>query len=115
MILANTEELHDRIDHLTARVHELEAALQTLQSQVSDEPHPILRKDSFQGLPSLSVPSGSGTSPSADSAPPLVQVPEFPSPTPISTMKLDPAATVESCGNVLASPLILCSQYSLVA
>lgn len=109
MILANTEELHGRIDHLTARIHELEAALRTLQSQVSDEPHPILQKDSLQELPSLPIPSGSGTSPSAESAPPSAHVPEFSSPTTVSTMKLDAAATIESCGNILTSLLNLCS------
>ncbi|PFH47589.1 hypothetical protein AMATHDRAFT_67507 [Amanita thiersii Skay4041] len=43
LILANTEELHDRIDHLSLRIKELEGALCELQSSVSDKPHPLLR------------------------------------------------------------------------
>ncbi|CCA77568.1 hypothetical protein PIIN_11545, partial [Serendipita indica DSM 11827] len=42
LILSNTEELHNKIDNLTARIHELENALETLQSLHYDEPHPLL-------------------------------------------------------------------------
>ncbi|KAF9495618.1 hypothetical protein BDN71DRAFT_1416721 [Pleurotus eryngii] len=45
LVLANTEELHDRIDALCARIRELEDALQTLQASVSTAPHPLLRND----------------------------------------------------------------------
>ncbi|KAH6896152.1 hypothetical protein BKA70DRAFT_1318523 [Coprinopsis sp. MPI-PUGE-AT-0042] len=41
----NRMELHDRIDDLCARIHELEDALRNLQGQLSDEPHPLLRED----------------------------------------------------------------------
>ncbi|KAK7063598.1 Zn(2)-C6 fungal-type domain-containing protein [Favolaschia claudopus] len=45
LVLANTEELHDRIEHLVSRIRELEDALRTLHETVSDEPHPLLRTD----------------------------------------------------------------------
>ncbi|KAJ7726359.1 fungal-specific transcription factor domain-containing protein [Mycena metata] len=45
LVLANTEELHDRIEFLCARIRELEDALRTLQETVSDRPHPLLRTD----------------------------------------------------------------------
>ncbi|KAK1228600.1 hypothetical protein PQX77_008350 [Marasmius sp. AFHP31] len=48
LVLANTEELHDRIEGLCGRIRELEAALRVLQMQVSDEPHPLLTPDLLQ-------------------------------------------------------------------
>lgn len=45
MILSGTEELHERIDSLCTRIKELEDALKSLQEQVSDQPHPLLRTD----------------------------------------------------------------------
>ncbi|KAJ7157332.1 fungal-specific transcription factor domain-containing protein [Mycena filopes] len=45
LVLANTEELHDRIEFLCARIRELEDALRTLQETVTDRPHPLLRTD----------------------------------------------------------------------
>lgn len=42
MILANTEELHDQIEALQARVKALEEALRILQASVSTQPHPLL-------------------------------------------------------------------------
>ncbi|KAG9222051.1 hypothetical protein CCMSSC00406_0008036 [Pleurotus cornucopiae] len=45
LVLANTEELHDRIDTLCARIRELEDALRTLQASVSTTPHPLLSND----------------------------------------------------------------------
>jgi hypothetical protein len=41
-ILANTAELHARIERLNIRVCELENALRTLQASISKEPHPLL-------------------------------------------------------------------------
>ncbi|EAU85818.2 hypothetical protein CC1G_05035 [Coprinopsis cinerea okayama7 len=41
-ILANTEQLHEKIGQLSDRVRQLEDALQSLQSQVSPHPHPLL-------------------------------------------------------------------------
>lgn len=41
-ILANTEELHERIERLNTRARELEDALRVLQASVSREPHPLL-------------------------------------------------------------------------
>ncbi|KAF8079273.1 fungal-specific transcription factor domain-containing protein [Lyophyllum atratum] len=52
LVLANTEELHDRIEQLCTRNRELEKALRTLQESVSDEPHPLLQKDVLQPITS---------------------------------------------------------------
>ncbi|KAJ7696746.1 fungal-specific transcription factor domain-containing protein [Mycena rosella] len=45
LVLANTEELHDRIERLCGRIRELEDALRTLQETMTDRPHPLLRPD----------------------------------------------------------------------
>ena|ERR1700733_2674758 len=45
MVLANTEELHEKIEHLRSRVRELEDGLRALQSTVSDQPHSLLQDD----------------------------------------------------------------------
>ncbi len=42
MVLANTEELHERIEILCGRIRALEDALKVLQASVSIEPHPLL-------------------------------------------------------------------------
>lgn len=47
-MLANTEELHERIERLCARIRELEDALKKFQAAVSDHPHPLLRSDLLQ-------------------------------------------------------------------
>lgn len=58
LVLANTEELHDRIEHLCSRIRELENALRTLQETVSEDPHPLLRQDLLQvKAPQSSLPS----------------------------------------------------------
>jgi hypothetical protein len=70
MILAGTEQLHDRIGQISARNRELENALRTLQEQVSDQPHPllmnILRINTIQG--SLSTPSTSSSNKSSSTS-----------------------------------------------
>lgn len=45
LVLANTEELHERIENLSSRIRELETALRALQHTVSDDPHPLLRPE----------------------------------------------------------------------
>lgn len=52
MVLANTEELHTKIERLCSRVRELEDALRLLQKHVSKEQHPLLREE----LLALKVP-----------------------------------------------------------
>jgi len=69
MILAGTDELHDRIEQLILRNRELETGLQALQESASDQPHPLLRTDvlrpSFlQGSSSEPSTSSSSKSPS---------------------------------------------------
>ncbi|KAG6827101.1 hypothetical protein H0H92_013213 [Tricholoma furcatifolium] len=62
LILANTEELHDRIDTLCARNRELEAALRIAQQLVSDQPHPLLQKNGTQPIaPRDTAPSSNAT------------------------------------------------------
>jgi hypothetical protein len=60
-ILANTEQLHDKIVELSERVRQLEDALGDLQSKVSDASHPLLapellRLKTFQDLYGISIP-----------------------------------------------------------
>ncbi|KAJ7631664.1 fungal-specific transcription factor domain-containing protein [Mycena polygramma] len=64
LVLANTEELHNRIEHLCSRIRDLEDALRILQEAVSDRPHPLLRTDllHIKSAPSPEGPSSSGGS-----------------------------------------------------
>ncbi|KII88009.1 hypothetical protein PLICRDRAFT_162945 [Plicaturopsis crispa FD-325 SS-3] len=48
LILADTEELHERIERLCYRIRLLEDALAAIQSSVSDEQHPLLQEDLLQ-------------------------------------------------------------------
>lgn len=45
LILANTEDLHARIETLSSRIRDLESALSSLHAKHSDEPHPLLTRD----------------------------------------------------------------------
>ncbi|KAH8099453.1 fungal-specific transcription factor domain-containing protein [Cristinia sonorae] len=45
LAFADAEELHKKIDRLRKRVSSLEDALRTLQSAVSDDPHPLLQQE----------------------------------------------------------------------
>jgi hypothetical protein len=65
LVLANTEELHDRIELLCSRIRELEDALKSLQGTVSEAPHPLLRPDLLQ----LKAPQVSASAPSTSSTP----------------------------------------------
>jgi hypothetical protein len=47
-VLANTQQLHERIEDLCSRIRELESALGNVQSKVSNEQHPLLRNDLLQ-------------------------------------------------------------------
>ncbi|KAF7767920.1 transcriptional regulator family: Fungal Specific TF [Agaricus bisporus var. burnettii] len=44
-ILANTEQLHDKISELSDRVRQLEEALEQVQAQCSNQRHPLLAPD----------------------------------------------------------------------
>ncbi|KAF9476029.1 hypothetical protein BDN70DRAFT_996004 [Pholiota conissans] len=73
MILANTEELHDRIDAVSARNRELENALRILQESLSDQPHPLLLEKDVLNLrinTGASSSASSGTSASSSSKSP---------------------------------------------
>ncbi|KIM38235.1 hypothetical protein M413DRAFT_248465 [Hebeloma cylindrosporum] len=70
LILANTEQLHERIDHISARNRELENALRTLQQAVSDQPHPLLSMDVLRINTTAQHGSSSGPSTSSSSKSP---------------------------------------------
>ncbi|CCM03523.1 uncharacterized protein FIBRA_05657 [Fibroporia radiculosa] len=44
-ILANTEQLHEKIKIMAERIRQLEDALQRIQSEHSTEPHPLMRQE----------------------------------------------------------------------
>lgn len=44
-ILANTEQLHEKVHEMSDRIRQLEDALQILQSRSTPEPHPLLSPD----------------------------------------------------------------------
>ncbi|KAJ7511773.1 fungal-specific transcription factor domain-containing protein [Mycena galericulata] len=73
LVLANTEELHERIENLCARIRELEDALRTLQETVSDRPHPLLRTDL---LHLKTRPASDDASPSSNGSGSSYEVPE---------------------------------------
>ena len=87
LILANTEELHHQIDQLRSRNRELENALQLMQENVSDQPHPLLRKDILRIPTSHHDSSSAGPSTSSSSKSPTASM--------ISPI-LDPPAPTES-------------------
>ncbi|KIJ13816.1 hypothetical protein PAXINDRAFT_170130 [Paxillus involutus ATCC 200175] len=60
LVLANTEELHNRIEIMSTRIRELEDALRQAHSEDFDQPHPLLA-GSITVIPQGSVPE---TSPS---------------------------------------------------
>lgn len=59
-MLANTEELHEKIIQLQDRISSLENALATLQAAHSSQPHPLLREDLLE----LKAPLGTELAPS---------------------------------------------------
>ncbi|CEL61942.1 putative transcriptional regulatory protein C1F7,11c OS=Schizosaccharomyces pombe (strain 972 / ATCC 24843) GN=SPAC1F7.11c PE=4 SV=1 [Rhizoctonia solani AG-1 IB] len=58
-VLANTEELHEKIIQLQDRISSLENGLATLQATHSSQPHPLLRED----LLDLKAPLGTELAP----------------------------------------------------
>ena len=67
MILANTEQLHDRIDLIMVRNRELEYTLRSLQDTVSDQPHPLLMEKDRLNL-KITIQQGSSSDPSTPSS-----------------------------------------------
>ncbi|KAJ3574344.1 hypothetical protein NP233_g1815 [Leucocoprinus birnbaumii] len=104
LVLAGTEELHDRISHFSSRIRDLEGALQALQTQVSDAPHPLLLKDSLGELTPAPAPLRPTTSSSADPiSTPIPGPSRRTPPTTIATMEPDPAAITEFSGTLSVS------------
>ncbi|PVF91680.1 hypothetical protein CPB86DRAFT_791886 [Serendipita vermifera] len=62
-ILSNTQELHNKIEALQARIKDLEAALAQLQSKVTSEPHPLL----VQSFEAVTEALQSGNAPAKNS------------------------------------------------
>ncbi|CAE6417865.1 unnamed protein product [Rhizoctonia solani] len=58
-VLANTEELHEKIIQLQDRISSLENGLATLQAAHSSQPHPLLREDLLE----LKAPLGTELAP----------------------------------------------------
>ena len=69
-ILANTEQLHEKITQLGDRVRELEEALEVAQTVISNQPHPLLSPDLLRIK----------TSQDLYATPPCVSSPQDPSP-----------------------------------
>ncbi|KAF5352509.1 hypothetical protein D9756_006274 [Leucocoprinus leucothites] len=102
--ISGTEELHDRIHHFTSRIRELEGALQALQAQNSDAPHPLLLKDSVEELAPVSAPSRPIASSSGGQTPVPAQAPSRTTPTAtVVTMEPDPTAITEFSGTLSVS------------
>ncbi|THH20506.1 hypothetical protein EW146_g857 [Bondarzewia mesenterica] len=68
-VLANTEELHAKIDVLTGRIRELEVGLAALQGTISDETHPLLKEDRMKYRNSPPTQSGGASPQNATEAP----------------------------------------------
>lgn len=91
------------VEELKDKVAQLEAALQALQSKVSDEPHPLLQNGAAQRSSSSSESggeSGSGGSPSEASG---GSVPSSSSPSSGQSPQTDPSSTQEEEQDVLDS------------
>ncbi|KAG6871938.1 hypothetical protein C0995_014720 [Termitomyces sp. Mi166 len=80
LVLANTEELHDRIETLSLRIRDLETALQTAHQSVPDQLHPgpLLQKDVLQPIfphnaNPLAVTTSNTTNNSSTASAPLQQ------------------------------------------
>ncbi|KAF8650271.1 hypothetical protein AX16_005325 [Volvariella volvacea WC 439] len=87
LVLANTEELHDRIDRLCGRIRELEDALRSLHANHSSQPHPLLTLELLQlkgpenfnvSTTSLSSSSKSPSNPPPSSQPSDSRSPSIP-------------------------------------
>ena len=75
MVLANTEELHEKIERLCARVRELEHALRTLQSTVSEQTHPLLREELVKAPITGLTTSGRNDSPPQPTSSGIAHIP----------------------------------------
>lgn len=60
-ILANTEQLHDKIIQMSERIRQLEDALKVVQAKCSSDPHPLLQQDSLRIKNSLELYSSHAT------------------------------------------------------
>jgi hypothetical protein len=102
MILSGTEELHERISQLQGRVRDLESALRTMQTAVSDDPHPLLDNNTLR-LPPLPPPSRTGSSPASSSSSPsmVTSQPNNRDPVPSVVLKMEEdVVTIDAFGTV---------------
>lgn len=56
MLLADTEQLHEKIRVMSARIRSLEDALQTLHSRFTRQTHPLLTADQLNVKSTLEIP-----------------------------------------------------------
>jgi len=84
LVLANTEELHNKIEVMSARIRELEETLRQMQSEASDLPHPLL-SDTITVISNDSPESSSSSS--------------YPEQQPQHSNKADPDSVIDAFGD----------------
>ncbi|KAG1799032.1 uncharacterized protein HD556DRAFT_1430789 [Suillus plorans] len=85
LVLANTEELHSKIEVMSARMRELEETLRQMHSKVSDLPHPLL-SDTDTVISNDSPESSSGS--------------DFPEQQPQASNKADADSVIDAFGTL---------------
>lgn len=85
LVLANTEELHNKIEVMSARIRELEETLRQMQSEASDLPHPLL-SDTITVISNDSPESSSSSS--------------YPEQQPQHSNKADPDSVIDAFGTL---------------
>ncbi|KAG2107871.1 hypothetical protein BD769DRAFT_1630572 [Suillus cothurnatus] len=85
LVLANTEELHNKIEVMSARIRELEETLRQMQSEASDLPHPLL-SDAITVISNDSPESSSSSS--------------YPEQQPQLTNRADPDSVIDAFGTL---------------
>ena len=88
LVLANTEELHNKIDVMSARIRELEEVLRQIHSETSDLLHPLLA-DSVTVISHGSPESSSSINSPEQHLPP--------------SNKVDPDSDIDAFGDALPS------------
>ena len=69
-ILANTEQLHEKVHDMSDRIRQLEDALQILQSRASPEPHPLLSPDLLTVKSTMGLYGGTQVGSESSASPP---------------------------------------------
>ncbi|KAG1831964.1 hypothetical protein DFJ58DRAFT_719530 [Suillus subalutaceus] len=85
LVLANTEELHNKIEVMSVRIRELEETLRQMHSEASDLPHPLL-SDTITAISNDSPESSSSS--------------DFPERRPQSSNKADADSVIDAFGTL---------------